>query len=197
MLTVSDIKSVEFQKVMRGYKDEEVDEFLEEVSGTITQLNDEIGSLKNIINSLNKEIAGLKGNIAEWEKKYDETLTKYGELENSLYTTLESAKKLMQDISAASKKRANALLTNAQLDAENMLKQAKLKSDEMLAEAQGSLKNLRREENFLKDKVANSRSIYKSMLKNEMDTLDKIDIEIFGEKIYDDFEKSLVEEFNK
>lgn len=173
MITPLDIDKKEFTRG-RGYKDDEVDAFLEEVSETIR--------------SLIFENEDLKQEIINWQKKYDEALTKFGDMENSLYTTLESAKGLMNEISASAEKRAEILVSNAQLEADSILTKARTESENLLSESEARLKTIRSEEAYLKEKVGNFKSLFQSILESELKTVGNLDVEIFGEKLNDDFD---------
>lgn len=149
MITPQDIDKKEFSKG-RGYKDDEVDDFLEEVAA----------SLNELIAENNK----LKDTIAEWQAKYEGALTKYANLETSLYSTLESAKTLMSDIAKSAEKRASLLISNAQIDADNILAKAQSDARNLLIDSEIRLKEIKAEEAFLRENVERSKSSLASVL---------------------------------
>ena len=87
MITPLDIQNKEFSKVVRGYKEEEVDEFLDLITVDLEKVIAENVSLKEQVSSLQKD------------------LTKYRASETAVLDTLEAAKALMGDISASAEKR--------------------------------------------------------------------------------------------
>ncbi|MBR5741974.1 MAG: DivIVA domain-containing protein [Firmicutes bacterium] len=84
MITPQDIQSKEFTRGVRGYKEEEVDAFLDELTIELEKLQSENRSLK------------------EQGARDAETLEHYRAQEGALLETLEAAKALMSDISASS-----------------------------------------------------------------------------------------------
>ena len=154
MITPQDIQSKEFTRGVRGYKEEEVDSFLDEITIELEKLQSENRMLKDQVT------------------QNAETLEHYRAQEGTLLETLEAAKALMSDISASSEKRAKILLKNAELDAELMQKEAK-EAVERLTSETAELRNQYRE----------FRSKFRTFLEAEMLRLDSIsETDIFGEK---------------
>lgn len=56
MLTASDIQKKEFEKSFRGYREIEVDNFLDEIKSDYEMMTRENSELKNRINMLNDKI---------------------------------------------------------------------------------------------------------------------------------------------
>ena len=99
MITPLDIQNKEFPKGVRGYKEEEVDGFLDLLTLDFEKLMEENRRLKDQVKSLTAEVE------------------RYRNSEGAVLDTLEAAKALMGDISASAEKRAEILLKNAELDA--------------------------------------------------------------------------------
>ena len=87
MITPLDIENKEFSKAMRGYNAEEVDAFLDQIILDLQQLLSEKERLA-------AEVEELKKDISQYKRS-----------ETSVLNTLESAKKLMNDISESAEKR--------------------------------------------------------------------------------------------
>ena len=152
MITPLDIQNKEFSKVVRGYKEEEVDEFLDLLTVDLEKLI--------------TENAGYKEQIARLEKELD----KYKISETAVLDTLEAAKALMGDISASAEKRAEILLKNAELDAQIIQREAKEEAERLA------------EENIqLRSRFIEFRSKYKSLLESELEKFDTLANEIFGD----------------
>ncbi|MBE6029039.1 MAG: DivIVA domain-containing protein [Clostridiales bacterium] len=139
MIRPIDIQEKVFTKAVRGYKEEEVNEFLDEITVDLDSLLNELRETREENSRLVDELERLKST------------------EGSVVETLQAAKSLMTDISASAEKRAEILLKNAELDAELMLKNAREESEALAKESQ----NIRaRYEDF--------RNRYKRMLENEL-----------------------------
>lgn len=158
MITPFEIENKDFSKSMRGYNIEEVDEFLDEIILDLQKLLVENEKMKDELNTLNTE------------------LTQYKKSESSVLNTLESAKKLMNDISESAEKRAEVIIRNAQMDAEVIRKDAK-----------DSIAKLTEEGERLREKVFRFRDRYKQMLENEISS-----IESSGDDLFSDIEKEFV-----
>lgn len=142
MITPADIEYKEFTKVVRGYKEEEVDEFLDLI----------IVDMENLI----RENKKLK---AELEKSRQQ-VEQHVNTETSVYQTLEAAKSLMNDIAASAERRAEILLKNAEMEAELITKDAK-----------ESISKLTDEGNRLRGKIETLRGRYKKMLEEELERI--------------------------
>ena len=100
MIRPIDIQEKEFSKAVRGYKEDEVNEFLDEITIDLERLLDELRQTK------------------EENSRLVEELERHRNSEGTVLETLEAAKGLMSDISASAEKRAEILLKNAELDAQ-------------------------------------------------------------------------------
>ncbi|MDR0519529.1 MAG: DivIVA domain-containing protein [Clostridiales Family XIII bacterium] len=140
MITPADIQKTKFTKGVRGYKEDEVDSFLDLITLDIDKLINENNTLKETIRTLNGEIE------------------RYRSSEGMLFDTLESAKALMSDISSSAEKRAEIVLKNAELDADRMQREARESVERITGEAK---EMARRWEQF--------KTRYKNLLQNELD----------------------------
>ena len=107
MITPAEIQSKEFIRGVRGYKEEDVDIFLDRVTSDVAELLKENERLRENLTTLAQE-----------NKHYRES-------EDAIYHTLDSAKALMAEISASAEKRAEIVLKNAELDAERIRREAR------------------------------------------------------------------------
>ena len=113
MIRPIDIQEKDFSRSVRGYKEDEVNQFLDEITIDLERLLNELRETK------------------EENSRLVEELERYRSSEGTVVETLEAAKTLMADISASAEKRADILLKNAELDAQliqltGLLKKAKL-----------------------------------------------------------------------
>ncbi len=150
MIMPLDIQNKEFSKGVRGYKEDEVDQFLDMLTLDYEKLLEDNRLLKQKISDLEKEL----------EKKT--------RAEDSVMETLATTKSLMQDISESAEKRAKILLKNAELDAEVIVREAKENVERCKDEYQ-QLKN--------RLNIFNTR--YKTLLESELEKFDVLTQELF------------------
>ncbi len=159
MIRPIDIQEKEFTRVVRGYKEEEVNEFLDEITIDLERLLDELRQTK------------------EENSRLVEELERYRGTEGTVLETLETAKTLMADISASAEKRADILLKNAELDAQLMQKEAREMSDRISEESEA-----------MKARFINFRTRYKQLLESELQRFESLSGEMFPELGVDDFD---------
>lgn len=164
MITPYDIETKEFSRSLRGLNPEEVDDFLGEIYLTLQQLLTENEMLKERVSSLDRD------------------LEKYHNSEKSVANTIESAKKLMNDISESAERRAEIIIKNAQLDAEVILRDAKESITRMTDEGER-----------LKQKVARYKEKYRQFLEDELSQLDGSSEDLFAELERDFMPASMTE----
>ena len=117
MITPGAIQRKDFTRGVRGYKEEEVDQFLDLIAKDLETLLRENASLKDSVKALTQEIDGHRGS------------------DSAILGTLEAAKSLMTEISASAEKRAEIVMKNAELDAERIRREARENVENMTEEA--------------------------------------------------------------
>ncbi len=145
MITPQEIQAKEFNRTVRGYKEDEVDIFLDQITMDLEALLSENSRLKDEIDVLNSRIDDYKTQ------------------EGSVVQTLEAAKSLMTDISESAEKRADIIVRNAEIDAASMLRQAK-----------NNLVNLQAEEKMLSERILSLRNRFRALLKSELNHFDEL-----------------------
>ena len=163
MITPVDIEQKEFTRGVRGYKEEEVDTFLNLI----------ILEMENLIRT-NRE-------LSDETSKLKEELATSRNTESEVLETLETAKRLMSEISASAEKRAEVLLKNAELDADLIRREARETSERFMDESKS-----------IRTRVSALREKYKNLLEAELERFDMLSADIFTEA--DDIVKSLPEE---
>lgn len=159
MIRPIDIQEKEFSRVVRGYKEDEVNEFLDEITVDLESLIDELRQTK------------------EENSRLTEELERHRNTEGTVLETLEAAKGLMTDISASAEKRAQILLKNAELDAQLMQKEAREMADKISEESEA-----------MKSRFIDFRSRYKKLLQSELQRFESLSGEMFPELGVDDFD---------
>jgi cell division initiation protein len=150
MITPLDIQNKEFSKGVRGYKEEEVDSFLDLITLDFEKLMQDNRRLKESIGVLTAEVERYRG------------------AENAVLETLEAAKALMGDISASAEKRAEILLRNAEMDAERIQR-----------EARESVERLTEESVNLRNRLGMFKNRFKSLLEAELERFNTLSAELF------------------
>ena len=152
MITPVDIEQKEFTRGVRGYREEEVDTFLNLI----------ILEMENLIRT-NKE-------LSDENSKLKEELATSKTTESEVLDTLETAKRLMNEISASAEKRAEVLLKNAELDAELIKREARETSERFMNESRS-----------IRTRVSSLREKYKTLLEAELERFDMLSADIFTE----------------
>jgi len=152
MITPAEIQEKDFPKGVRGYKEDEVDKFLDLITLDFEKLI--------------KENVRLKAEIAAME--LDQSKNKGSE--NSVTETLQAAKALMNDISVSAEKRAEILLKNAEMDAELIVREAREAAIRIDAEH----KTLKRSYNSFRDR-------YQQLLETELARVESLTSGLFPE----------------
>ena len=149
MITPADIGNKEFSRKVRGYDTEEVDMFLDVITVDLEKLI--------------KENLKLKAQLANVEKSFGTI----GDSDITVRETLETAKSIMDDLAVSSEKRAKALVENAEMDAAIIIKDAKMKAEQLADESRE-----------LKSTFEKFRRDYGNMLKRYSDEFENMSSDI-------------------
>ncbi|MBR6443849.1 MAG: DivIVA domain-containing protein [Firmicutes bacterium] len=159
MITPYDIQEKEFSRGVRGYKEDEVDAFLDKI----------IVDMEHLI----KENEALKATISDLEKQ----LSEKGDTNSSVADTLKSAQNLMKEISFSAEKRARLMIKDAELEASNIKKEARQK-----------VAQLEEENSTLKRNFDAFRNRYRNLLEAELERFDSLTNEIYPDLTINDLE---------
>jgi cell division initiation protein len=137
MLTKADIVNTIFSKALYGYSRGEVDQFVQELS-------EEVGARDEEIERLHEQISSLQSKLNEYEQR-----------EKDLRDTLLTTHKMVDDIKQ-----------NAEKEAEVIVEQAKVKAQDIVAQAQNRSASI--EEECLQ--LQKQRIQFKTRLKSLLET---------------------------
>lgn len=165
MITPNDIQNRQFSKGVRGYREDEVDTFLDMMTLEFEKLYKENKSLSEEVTFLERE------------------LEKYRGAENEVAKTMQQAQRLMSDISESAEKRAEIIVRNAELDA-----------DATMHEARERVQMLEEENKHLHDRYIAFRDRYKKMLEDELMRFETVTDDIFPDIHENKLEEILAEE---
>ncbi|WP_094602687.1 Septum site-determining protein DivIVA [Sporomusa silvacetica DSM 10669] len=116
MLTPLDIHNKEFKHSFRGYKEEEVDEFLDGVIKDYETLYRDNIELKETIERLNSK------------------LEHYQHMENTLHSTLVIAQETAEEVKLNAKKETELIIKEAEISAQKMVEETMAKVRRMTGE---------------------------------------------------------------
>lgn len=142
MLTPMEIHNKVFKKAMRGYKDEEVDEFLDKVVSDFERMYRENGELKDKLSVINEKVDS------------------YSLIEKTLQNTLVVAQTTAEDV-----------VVNARKKSEVLIKEAEEQAKRIIEEANKSVVDIHREYENLKKEVQVFKTRFKTLLESELEAL--------------------------
>ena len=145
MITPIEIENKEFKKGIRGYNQDEVDEFLDIVKEDFEQLY--------------RENLELKEKVRLFEAQID----KYEGIEETLKATLITAQSAAEDTCSAANKKAKIIVEEADLKARQIIEQANNRVIEV-----------RKEHDCLVKEFKIFRNKFKSLLEDEIRSIDEI-----------------------
>ncbi|WP_297132525.1 DivIVA domain-containing protein [Terrisporobacter sp.] len=145
MITPVDIENKEFKKGFRGYNEEEVDDFLD--------------SVKEDFENLYRENLDLKEKL----KLYQEQVSRYKSIEETLNATLITAQTAAEDTCTAANKKARIIV-----------EEAELKSKQIIEDCNERIVDLRKEYDSLVKEFKVFRNRFKSLIEDEIRNIDEI-----------------------
>ena len=164
MLTPVEIENKEFKKAIRGFREDEVDEFLDIV--------------KEDFEILYRENIDLKEKI----KMYQDQINKYENIEETLKATLITAQSAAEDTCSAANKKAKIIV-----------EEAELRSRQIIEQANNHVIEIRKEYDSLVKEFKIFRNKFKSLLEDEIRSIDDIfcDIDENSLEKIDDLQREL------
>ncbi|MDF2546860.1 DivIVA domain-containing protein [Anaerosolibacter sp.] len=142
MITPLEIQNKEFKKVMRGYKENEVDEFLDKIMIDYEKLYKDNIELKDKITLLQEQI------------------DKYANLEKTLNNTLIVAQTTAEEVSS-----------NAHKKAELIIREAEGKGMSIIEEANKDVVKIKREYEEVKKQMHIFKTRFKTLLESQLEAV--------------------------
>lgn len=143
-LTPLDIHNKEFRKGFRGYSEEEVDDFLDEVVQDFDNYLKENARLRD-------EVAGLRERLASFQR-----------LEETLNNTLLVAQRTAEEVRE-----------NAQKEAELIIKDAEARAEKIIAHATEKIRRLAYEYEDTRKQLHLFRTRFKTMVQAQLEALEE------------------------
>lgn len=142
MITPLDIQNKEFTKGLRGYKEVEVDEFLDNVIDSYEKVYNENAEMKEKIRLL------------------EEQIEKYNSLEKTLKDTLVVAQSTAEEVAM-----------NASKKAELIIKEAENRGRKLIEDANNEVMNVRKEYEESKKEFQIFKTRFKTLLESQLDII--------------------------
>lgn len=115
-ITPIEIQNKEFERAFRGYKQDEVDEFLDQIAKDFEQ------ALKDKLN-LEEKISQLEERLAQYQK-----------LENTLHNSIIVAQETAEDVKRNANKEAELIRKEAEKEAQRVIDEARYKASRIVTE---------------------------------------------------------------
>lgn len=166
-ITPLEIHQKEFKRALRGYKEEEVDFFLDEVAKELERLFQENIDLRERVERLEKRIA------------------QYQSFEQALQETMLAAQKASNDLKLNAEKAAQLIIKDAQMKADHLKRQVLLEKDKIKSEIV-QLKKIA--EDFKKEFI--------DFLKSHADTISEVEKLSASLPSFSELERQAIEEMS-
>lgn len=142
MLTPLEIHNKEFKRSFRGYNEEEVDEFLDQVIKDYEHLYRETADLKESVERLTGK------------------LEHYQHMENTLHSTLVIAQETAEEVKL-----------NAKKESELLMKEAEIRAQKVLDETMSKVRKMTSEYEEIQKQIQIYRTRMKTLLQAQLDML--------------------------
>lgn len=164
MLTPVEIENKEFKKGIRGFREDEVDEFLDIV--------------KEDFETLYRENIDLKEKI----RMYQDQINKYENIEETLKATLITAQTAAEDTCSAANKKAKIIVEEAELRSRQIIEQANNRVIEIRKEYDSLVKEFKifrnKFKSLLEDEIRSVDDIFSDIDENAIEKMDDLQIQL-------------------
>lgn len=175
-MTSEDVRNVTFEKSMRGYRSEDVDDFLQMIAGELEDLAAEKEAIIEEKNAALADKASIQNKIYVLAQKVEE----YRGQEETLKTALINAQRMGETVVHEAKQKADALVREATGKAELLRQQA---------EEEIALEKLTLEK--MKEEVARFKATILNLYKQHIESLSALDAPAaHAEEYLQEFENS-------
>ena len=155
VLTAMDIHNREFKRSFRGYNEDEIDDFLDQIVNDYEKLCRDNEKLKEELEHSKREIA------------------QYRQLEKNLQDTLLVAQKTAEEVTTTAKNHAEEMRMNAQQECENLRRQAEMEVQEKIRETSRQVEQVVAEYDRLVREKRQTVAKWKFSLQSELALLEE------------------------
>ncbi|MBR4036288.1 MAG: DivIVA domain-containing protein [Oscillospiraceae bacterium] len=165
MFTAEEIRQITFEKVMRGYRPEDVESFMENIA-------DEFEALEKEKRDLEEKLYLLAEKVEQYKAE-----------EESIKTTLINAQRLGESI-----------VSDARVKADNVIREATIKKNDIISSAYNEIEGTEDVLNRLKKEVSDFKRNILSLYKSHIESLSTLPEEKAEEPVEQQPEEAVVEE---
>lgn len=170
MLTPQDVRSVQFEKNLRGYRTEDVDRFLDKVEQQLGQDAEQMEALRKQVADLTAENETLRRNMQSYEADGD-----------MLKSALINAQRMGENVIREANQKAEDILHRANLrgddiirDANELLQKAGDRADEIISEANDKKLAEEREYDRVRLEVTRFKSDVLNLYRTHVESLSRL-----------------------
>lgn len=170
MLTPEDVRSVQFEKALRGYKTEEVDHFLDRIEDQLKQNDAQAEELRKQIEALKAENEKLRKDLSGYEADGD-----------MLKSAIINAQRIGENVIREANQKAEEIQHRANLrsddiirDANELLQRANDRADEIITEANEKKQAEEREYDRIRIEVTRFKSEVLNIYRNHVESLSRL-----------------------
>lgn len=156
-----------FNRTLRGYDPDEVNEFLDKIIGRVETMVQELKKKDEIINEKNNEINNFS-NLTEENKNLKEKLAQYERIEGTLNRAIMMAQKTSDQMRLAASKEGELLIEEAKKNANRIVNEALLRAEKTEFEANMLRRNIGIFKRRIKDIVEAQLEVVEELEKVEL-----------------------------
>mgnify|MGYP001086275650 CR=1 FL=1 len=160
MLTPLDIQKKDFRHVLRGYSEDEVDTFLDQVAK----------EFENLI----RENQELREKVVQTEQ----SVARYREIEEAIKNTMVMAQKSTEELRQNAEKEASILLDRSRIEADQLAREAEQEAAAIIREAEKRVSEMNSEYERLKREAHIFRVRFRTFLESQIKLLDSEEMEL-------------------
>lgn len=152
-----------FNRTLRGYDPEEVNNFLDEVIGRVEKLVSDINSKNELLKEKDEQLKLLENKLEE-NSTLREKLEQYERMENTLNKAIFMAQKTSDQLKVAAHRESEIILDDAKKNASRIVNEALLRAEKIESDASTMKRNV----NVLKRRL-------KNIIESQLEIIDDID----------------------
>lgn len=156
-----------FNRTLRGYDPDEVNEFLDKIIGRVETMVQEIKKKDEIIAEKDAQIQ-KSGNLIEENKNLREKLAQYERIEGTLNRAIMMAQKTSDQMRLAASKEGELLIEEAKKNANRIVNEALLRAEKTEVEANMLRRNISIFKRRIKDIVEAQLEVVEELEKVEL-----------------------------
>lgn len=156
-----------FNRTLRGYDPDEVNEFLDKVIGRVETMVKELKKKDDFIAEQDKKLASFS-NLAEENKNLKEKLAQYERIEGTLNRAIMMAQKTSDQMRLAASKEGELLIEEAKKNANRIVNEALLRAEKTEFEANMLRRNIGIFKRRIKDIVEAQLEVVEELEKVEL-----------------------------